>query len=66
MTPRESQRSKQNHRQCRHRIDTIGRSNETKRGPKVEHKVSPEDVEFAKLKASLKRSNRQSDRVYFN
>ena len=66
MHPRESQRSKENHRQCRHRIDSIGRSNETKRGPKVETKVSLEDLEFAKMKAAIKRGNRQGDRVYFN
>ena len=64
MTNRELNRDAKRRNRCRNRLDSIGRSNVTKRGPKVEHEVTQADLEFARMKYNLRRANRQSDPVY--
>lgn len=48
----------------RNRLDSIGRSNENKRGPKAEETVTQEQLDWARQLYNIRRANRQSDNYY--
>ena len=45
-------------------LDTLGRCNANKRGPKKDEPLTAEQLEWARKKQAMRRANRQSDPMY--
>ena len=48
----------------RQSLDTLGRSNENKRGPKTEVQLTQAEIDWQRAKYNMRRANRQSDALY--